>query len=240
MGVIVPAILPSSREDLEGKLSLLAGLTDSVQIDVVDGKFASPATWPYVGDSQRLAERFEEGTMLPALGRFSLEIDLMVERPEDVVGLWIAAGAQRITVHLESTERLKDIVEDLSVRYGHAKDFAPGLISFGLSIGNDTDISALDPYMEHVDYVQFMGISEIGKQGQPFDLRVLSRVRTFRQKYPDMVIQVDGAVSAATAAQLLDAGVDRLVVGSALWKAPSLRDEILRLKNIVHEHNAYT
>lgn len=239
MGVIVPAILPASREDLEGKLALLEGVTSNVQIDIVDGVFASPSTWPYVNQSDKLREQFTEGDMLPALGRFTFEIDLMVDHAEEVAGLWIAAGAQRITVHVESTQKLPQIIEDLSVRFGHAKGFAAGLISFGLAIGNETPLDALDPYMAHADYVQFMGIASIGKQGQPFDSRVLERIRTFRRNYPDMVIQVDGAVSLATAPQLLDAGVDRLVIGSALWKAPSIKEEIARFKNLIEEHNAY-
>lgn len=239
MGVIVPAILPTSREDLEGKLALLLGVVSSVQIDVVDGDFAGPATWPYVNKSELFKERFEDGSMIPYLGRFEFEIDLMVRNAEEVAGLWLAAGAQRLVVHTESTQKLPEIISDLEVKYGHAKDFAPGLISFGLSIGNDTDLSVLDPYMKHADYVQFMGIREIGKQGQPFDERVLARIREFRRKYPEMTIQVDGAVSLTTAPRLLDAGVDRLIVGSDLWRAPDLKEELKHFKALIldYEHS---
>ena len=237
MGVIVPAILPTSREDLEGKLALLDGLVDTVQIDIVDGRFAGPpATWPYNAGSEHFAARLEEGDALPYLGAFRFEIDLMVRDVEEVTGLWIAAGAQRLVIHTESTNLLPQIISDLEVKYGHSKDFVPGLLSFGLSISNSTDLSLLDPYMDHADFVQFMGIAVIGKQGMPFDERVLDRVREFRKKYPDMTIQVDGAVSLETAPRLLAAGVDRLVVGSDLWKAKDLREELNRLNNLVLEY----
>jgi len=235
MGVIVPAILPTSREDLEGKLALLNGLVDSVQVDIVDGKFAGPATWPYVNGNGELAERLEDGEVLPYLGSIRYEIDLMVEDVEEVTGLWIAAGAQRLVIHAESTEHLPEIINELEVRYGHSKDFAPGLLSLGLSINNDSDLSQLEPHVDKADYVQFMGIASIGKQGQPFDPRVLEKVRAFRNKYPNLTIQVDGAVSLETAPLLLDAGVDRLVIGSDLWRARDLKEQLKRYLDLVHE-----
>lgn len=239
MGVIVPAILPTSREDLEGKLALLDGLVDTVQIDIVDGRFAGPPTWPYIAQGDTFAAELQEGDALPFLGSMRYEIDLMVEDVEEVTGLWIAAGAQRLVVHAESTEHLPDIIHDLEVKYGHSKDFAPGLLSLGLAISNDTDIAVLDPYIAHADYVQFMGIASIGKQGQPFDTRVLERLRAFRNKYPSMTIQVDGAVSLETAPRLLAAGVDRLVVGSDLWRARDIKEQLARFRNLLHEYGVF-
>jgi len=239
MGAIVPAILPTSREDLEGKLALLEGLVDAVQIDIVDGKFAAPATWPYVNQSESFAARVSDGDMLPYLGRFAYELDLMVENVETVAGLWIAAGAQRLVVHVESTEHLPDIIRDLEVKYGHSKDFAPGLLSLGLSLDDDADISLIEPYVDRIDYVQFMGIDEVGKQGQPFDPDVLEQICAFRKLHPDMIIQVDGGVSLETAPVLLAAGVDRLVVGSGLWKARDIKETLARFKDLFHEHGVF-
>lgn len=236
MGVIVPAILPTSREDLEGKLALLEGLVDTVQIDIVDGRFASPPTWPYDGDSAAFAEDLADGEGLPYLGSFRYEIDLMVSQAEEVIGLWIAAGCQRLVVHAESTLCLPQIIKDLEVKYGHAKDFTPDLLSLGLSIGNETDLALIEPYIDQVDFVQFMGIASIGKQGQPFDSRVLEKIRTLRRRHPEMTIQVDGAVSLETAGRLLAAGADRLVVGSALWKARSIKDELKKFNDLLHEY----
>ncbi len=240
MGAIVPAILPTSREDLEGKLAMLEGLVDTVQIDIVDGKFAESTTWPYTDESEEFARRVADGSSLPYLGTFRYEVDLMVRNVEEVTGLWIAAGVQRLVVHAESTTVLPQIISDLQVKYGHAKDFTPDLLSFGLSIGNDTDLFTLEPYIKDIDFVQFMGIANIGKQGEPFDERVLERVRAFRNLHPETTIQVDGAVSLETAPKLLSAGVDRLVVGSALFRAPNLRDALKRFKTLVLEHGHNT
>jgi len=234
MGIIVPAILPTSREDLDEKLSRLVGLTTDVQIDVVDGRFASPASWPYSGGTKELA-----AGGLPQAESLRMEIDLMVSDPELVTGSWIATGATRILAHLESTNYLPRLITDLKVKYGHDKGFAPDLLSFGLAINIATELAMLEPYIDDLDYVQFMGIRQIGKQGQAFDTGVLDKIKKFRSLHPDIPVQVDGGVSLASAPLLLAAGVSRLIVGSALWKAPDLKEALDRLNALTQTHGIY-
>ena len=66
MGLVVPAVLASSRKDFEEKLALFAQLpsVSRIQIDVVDGRFASPASWPYTAGAE-LGGMVERGDMLP-------------------------------------------------------------------------------------------------------------------------------------------------------------------------------
>lgn len=240
MGIIIPAILPSSRADLDEKLSRLQGKeVTRVQIDVVDGRFASPATWPYAEGSEQFAQMIANGETLPYLGELKYEIDLMVQDPDQVLGMWVAAGASKITLHAESTNYLAHVMAGLRKEYGHDKDFAPDLISFGLAVNVFTDIALLDPYMDQVEYVQFMGIASIGKQGEPFDTRVLDKIRMFKKRNPNVKVQVDGGVSLMTAPDLLDAGVHELVVGSALWRASNLEVELRKFARIAEEHGIY-
>src|SRR6185437_15471884 len=222
MSIVVPAILPSSRKDLEEKLARLQPITSitDVQIDVVDGRFAAPATWPYTSDG------FSE--MLPLWERFRYDIDLMVADPEAVTGAWIGAGAARLTVHAESTTYVSKLITELTHKFGHEPGLLPNLLSLGLAIGIDTDNALVEQYAEVIDYVQFMGIAKIGVQGQPFDPRVLYKIKSFHKRYPELLIQVDGGVSLQTAPQLLDAGVGRLIVGSALEKAEDVEAEIAK------------
>jgi ribulose-phosphate 3-epimerase len=237
MGVIVPAILPQSRQDLEEKLLRLHGIVNDVQVDVVDGRFVVPATWPYKDGVNGV--RDPSGDAFPYLGELSFEVDLMVEEPEHVIRHWIEAGATRIVIHAETTRMLHKLMNDLSTTYGHDKDFAPGLISFGLGINVTTDTALIEPFIHQCDFVQFMGIAKIGKQGEPFDKRVLPKISSFRNKYPDMPLQVDGGVSPETAPLLLQAGVSRLVVGSDLWKSPDFAAELKRLQGLVHTYGLY-
>lgn len=231
MGPIIPAILPTSREDLDAKLLALNGVTSDVQIDLIDGRFAGPASWPY-------AEK-ERVTDLPELGSFAFEIDLMVEDPEATFGEWVSAGASRITVHAETTKNLSKIIENFQRTYGHDKAFMPGMLAFGFSLNVRTDMALIEPFLDHCDYVQFMGIARIGKQGEPFAADVLPKIRAFHRKHPEMPIQVDGGVSRITLPDLLRAGVSRFVVGSDLWHAADVRSEFIALEELTHQYGLY-
>lgn len=239
MSILVPAILPSSRRDLEEKLSRLEGLAEEVQIDVVDGVFASPPTWPYSEDSHSLRQEIAKSDTLLEFGRFRFEVDLMVSNPEDICGMWISGGATKLTVHAESTRYLSRVIELLKSTYGYDKDFAPGLLSLGFAINVGSDLALIEQYIDEIDYVQFMGIARIGHQGEPFDERVVRKIAQFKKQYPQVPVQVDGGVSLTNAPLLLSAGASKLVVGSDLWKAGNLGEEILRFEEIGEKYGTY-
>lgn len=235
---IVPAIYANSKQDLGEQLSKLTGFADTVQLNVVDGKFASPASWPYAINSHDLARMAANKEMLPFWGRFRFEVDILAD-PEDVVGAWIAVGASRLTLHVGSTRNLEKVMRDLEVHYGHDKDFASDLLSVGLSLGIDTDPKAIEEFVDRIDYVQFMGVARIGKHGEPFDKRVLERIREFRKLHPTMPIQADSGVSRATAPALLSAGVSRLIVGSDLWRAENRAERYGELKSLIEQYGIW-
>lgn len=239
MGIIVPAILPASLADLTDKLTQLRGLSDEVQIDIVDGKYAAPPTWPYAGTPSDPSRMLADGEMLPGAGEFRIEVDLMSADPETVAGSWIGLGASRLTIHAESTRFLPRLLENLGTVYGHEKGFASELLTLGFAIGAETDIALIEPFLDRIEYVQFMGIRSIGKQGQPFEQSIIPKIRTFRKRYPDMVVQVDGGVSLQTAPQLLEAGVSRLVVGSALWKSGDVAATLRAFTDLTERHGIY-
>jgi ribulose-phosphate 3-epimerase len=237
MAALIPAILPGTRAELDAKLLHLHGVTRDVQIDIVDGQFASPATWPYRVDGS--GTKPEVGP-LAEVGSFKYEVDLMVRNPERIIGSWIEAGASRITVHAQSTSRLGDVIKEFEVTYGHDKGFMPNLLSLGLAVSIETDTALIEPYLDHCDYVQFMGIASIGKQGQKFDPRVLPKISAFHRAYPDMLIQVDGGVSVETAPKLLEAGASSLVIGSTLWGAPDVATRFAELRELTQQYGLYT
>lgn len=77
-----------------------------------------------------------------------------------------------------------------------------------------------------------MGIATIGRQGEPFDERVIEKIKSIRAKYPDMVISIDGGVSFDTAPELIEAGATRLVAGSAIFENPNPHGAIQELKSL--------
>jgi ribulose-phosphate 3-epimerase len=65
-----------------------------------------------------------------------------------------------------------------------------------------------------------MGIDKIGLQGQEFDKKVLENIKFLKNNLPGIAISVDGGVNLENAEEILDAGADRLTVGSGIWKSP--------------------
>lgn len=214
MSFVVPAVLPSGRKDLEEKLRLFSSFpsVSRVQIDVVDGKFAAPPSWPYnaPGEMERMRAEHE---LLPYLERISYEIDLMCYDAEEAVGAWAELGATRFTLHAEATTDLPRLLAAVRTRYG------ADLIAFGVALNVASDLALLSPVLGELQYVQFMGIAQIGRQGEPFDEGVYENVRVFRERNPNIPIQVDGGVALTNAKKLAALGVDNLVIGSGLLRA---------------------
>jgi len=233
MSLVVPAVLPSSRIDLEEKLSLFARIPSltRIQVDVIDGRFASPASWPFSSQDE-FHSMVENGEMLPYLDCIEYEIDCMCFGAESVAGEWLSIGASRIIFHAESVTDLPQLIAYGKKHYGDGNDFTSRLISFGLAVNIASDISLIEPCLPDVAFVQFMGIDKIGRQGQPFDERVFEKIRIFHSRHPELPIQVDGGVSLGNAKKIVALGVSNLVIGSALQRASDLDSIIAEFEEL--------
>ena len=202
MNRVAPAIIPNSLDHLREELSRIRPFTREVQVDLVDGILVPFSSWPY----RPLGEPEELSIVTPL---FDIELDLMVMRPEEVIPRYSKVGVRSVVVHVEGTKELPRILEQRE-RLG---------FRLGLSIENDSPLAFLTPHLPHIDYVQLMGIARIGSQGQPFDTRVLSRIRELKILKPDLWVSIDGSVNEETIHELVAAGADRCVSGSAILKA---------------------
>ncbi|MCK9345016.1 MAG: hypothetical protein M0P64_02735 [Candidatus Pacebacteria bacterium] len=219
---IIPAIMPRDYDDLDEKMSLFVNVVPLVQLDIMDGKFVPARTWPYPRDPHFDALMTEEEGM-PSWEDINFEADLMIKDPELWVAKWVIAGASRIIVHIEGMSDFE------TIRAGVPE----GLIELGLAINTTTSLSAIEPYLDRIDFVQCMGIARIGFQGEPFDERVLDHVRAIRALQPEMPISIDGSVNFDTARALVDAGATRLVSGSAILEADDFVGAINKFENLV-------
>lgn len=233
MALITPAILATSRADFEEKLARFAMVpaVQRIQLDVVDGRFAGPASWPFT-DVADFRKMLAEGKSLPLIPRFEYEIDLMVLEPENAALSFMLAGATRLVIHAESTTSIGRVLAVLRRQSGHEKDFMPNLLSIGLALNGTTDTSIIEPYLDQIDFVQFMGIARIGKQGEPFDKRVLTKIQSFHHEHPQIPLQVDGGVTLHTAPALLALGVQNLVVGHDLLQSDDISAEVSRFEKL--------
>lgn len=204
MAKIIPAVLGQTYSEIERQIKLLENHTEWVHLDVTDGKFTPVVSWSINHERPSAVEDFH---FLD--GRTKLEVHLMVESPEDVISDWIEV-ADRIVIHQEATENLQGILDI----------FALSVVKLGVALLLPTPIEVLTPYLSKIKLVHLMSITEIGEQGHPFDGRVLEKVKHLRAQVPDVTIQIDGGVNLETAKLAFEAGVDNLVIGSAIWKTP--------------------
>ncbi len=209
MNKIIPAILPKSQSELSEKVSAVLGIATQVQVDVCDGVFVPSVT------------KFHE---LPHADQVEYELDLMIDQPEQSIDDWIAMHPARIVVHVES-------IHDQQKMF-MALEQVRGEIEIGLSISNDTPNEWLETYIDDCDFIQLMGIKNIGFQGEPFDERVLEKIAYFKEQYPNMPISVDGAVNLQTIKKLRDAGAVRFVCGSAVFDGEP-KENIKKLESLV-------
>lgn len=236
MAIIIPAILSSTSEEVMQKLLHAKNFATEVQIDVVDGRFTHPASWPYsTGDMLST----KDVPALPHMEALRVELDLMVDDPERTLGTWMKTGATRILFHAESTTHLRELLKSMKEEYGYDKDFMTESLSVGVAIGQETPLELLEPYVSLIDYVQFMGIKRIGIQGQPFSSDVLRTISLFKKKHPHVPVQVDGGVTLETAIPLLRLGVSRLVVGSALWNTPHPAETYKQFEELTQQYGLY-
>ncbi len=222
MNDIIPAILPDTSEVLAEGLASLVGGPRFVQIDVCDGLFVTTRTWPLrPHDRIHFADVLKGEEGLPYWHEFNFEIDLMVHQPEKHVLNWVVAGVHRVVFHLKSQHNWNEL-----------HDAVGDIADIGLAVDLDPPYEKLALYVPRVDYIQVMGIAELGRQGSALDNRVFALIKRLKHDFPDVTLQVDGGVSEENARTLLDAGVDRLVVGSAIMRATSPKDAYRRFQNV--------
>lgn len=222
MAHVIPAIIPKNFTHIEEHVSLVKDFVDYVQVDITDGTFTRHTTWPYVGDTGEYAKLVQEEMGLPFWEDVDYEFHLMIEKPEETVLDWIKLGASRIIVQLESTTEMRAIIDMCKA----------ASVEVGIALKPSTDHELLAPFISDMSCIQCMGNDELGRHGAPLDLSVLEKIKTLREKYPEMNIAIDIGVHEDTAKDLVDAGVDTLVAGSAIFDAENIAEAIANFQNM--------
>jgi ribulose-phosphate 3-epimerase len=225
---IIPAILPKDFVELEDRVSEVKGFTKTVQIDVCDGQFTPQASWPYRKRDDTFEKIAHEAEGLPGWKDLDYEIDLMVNKPEEVVEQWVTAGATRIIIHIESKGDV-----------GKALEILKGRVEVGLALNIDTPIERIAQFNNEtiqqpvgIQFIQLMGIDHIGFQGQEFDSKVIEKIKEVKKMFPDYPISIDGGVSLDNALRLIESGANRLVVGSAIFESENPLEALQTFKRL--------
>lgn len=239
---IIPAIMPKDVKDLKKKVSLVSSYVDTVQLDLMDGEFVPDTTWPFdvaPAAAEALADRQSKPSLdeLKELKKiqkdfsakggpaFGWELDLMVKNAGEHIEQLVESKAKRLIFHIEAEDSLAELFDNIET-------MAKSKTEIGVAINTTTDIEEIFPWIPKIDFVQLMGIEEIGFQGQPFDEKVLEQIAVLREEYPNVTISVDGGVNMETAPQLIEAGANRLVIGSAIFESKDIKKTIKEFKNL--------
>ncbi len=210
---IAPSLLSADFARLADALAMAEeGGADLVHVDVMDGHFVPNLTIgpPVVKALKRAA-------------RLPLDVHLMIESPEETIGDYLEAGADWISVHVEATRHLQRCLD--MIRRGGAKA--------GAAVNPGTPVSALDASWEDLDFALVMSVNP-GWGGQKFLPSSVAKVRRARQealaRSARAVIEVDGGVDAASAADLVEAGAEILVAGTAIYGQDDVKSAIRTLR----------
>lgn len=213
---IVPAILVRSFNELKDKLSFVSRLSGTVHVDFCDGRFVTAETWPYTyggfEEDVHALHILDEEEGMPYWDTMDFEFDLMVRDPHLVMDNFIKLGAKKLIFHIESVKDTGEFLEFIEGLDMYTRENT----QLGMAINTTTDVAVLKPFLIHMDFIQCMGIAHIGRQGEPFDERVFDQIKKIKEMDPEILIAVDGSVNMATAPTLVDLGVRKLVVGSAI------------------------
>jgi len=198
------------------------GLVRKVQMDVVDGNYASTKTWPFNGNQfEELRNMVRGDERFPNIDNFILEIDMLILHPIEYVSDFISVGAKSFVIHLDSTDHVKECIE--VVKYAKCQ--------VGLGIKPSGDISVLESFLPDLDFVQFMGNDRVGYSGVELDMNVLGKIKNFHERHPSAQIQIDIGVDFNTAPKLIEAGVTAFVSGSSIFNSPNAKEAIKTLQN---------
>lgn len=210
---IVPAILVKNKQEFIERVRLVQTQSKTVHLDVMDGKFVNNETF---SDPAAFA-RFKT--------KLKLGVHLMVENPRFHVVEWAKAGASRYIFHWESisgNEEARDLIDQINENGMEA----------GMAINPGTSVSKVKKILPSLDLILVMGVTP-GWGGQKFDSKSLKKVKEIKKIAPGLSVGVDGGVKLENARDILKAGANFLVVGTAIYEAKDPVAELKKFKTLL-------
>jgi len=208
---VAPSILSADFSCLDREIKKVerAG-ADLLHVDVMDGHFV-----PNITIGPAVVKYIRKVTQLP------LDVHLMIENADKYADVFVKAGSDMITVHIEALSFNK--IKALS-RQMRAKG-----IKFGVSLNPATPLVKIKKVLSLVDFVLVMSVNP-GFGGQAFIPGVVPKIRQLRKIFKKD-IAVDGGINDLTAKLVIEAGANILAAGSYIFRAKDTKFAIERIRN---------
>jgi ribulose-phosphate 3-epimerase len=210
---IAPSLLAADFSHIADQIaSVEAAGADYLHVDVMDGHFVPALTWgpKIVGDLRRLSA-------LP------FDCHLMIAHPERQVDAFCAAGASLITFHLEATDHAQALLAHIRSRG----------VKAGVAICPQTPVAMLQDLIDDCNLVLVMSVNP-GRGGQAFIPRSMEKLREARalvdSRNPDCELEVDGGVGEENLHEVVAAGANVLVMGTAIFGTSDPGETLRRLR----------
>ena len=215
MPLIAPSMLSADFLHLEKDVEMVNRYADIFHLDIMDGVFVPNLSYgfPIVEAIARRAEK-------------PMDVHLMIVQPERYVDRFAAIGANMISFHLNASENPSAVLAQIR-KHG---------VGAGLVINPDIPVEELYPYLKECDFVMLMGVYA-GFGGQKYIPETTQRIRSLKNEIVrqglDVKIEVDGGVTPENVSEIVGAGVDIVVAGSAVFKASDPSAVIDHMRNCI-------
>ncbi len=219
MKTLSPSLLSADFSKLSEELATVKNAgAQYIHLDIMDGHFVPNITFgaPVLRSIRKVTD-------------LVFDVHLMIENPENYLADFASAGADILNVHFEACTDLGKIIDKIHSLGCKA----------GVTVKPDTPVEAVASVLDKVDMVLVMTVYP-GFSGQKFIPEALNKipalVKARKERKLNFDIQIDGGVSLSNLRQILDAGADSIVAGSAVFGAENPGEAVAEFMNIIREY----
>ena len=215
MARVAPSLLSADFTNLGREVQAMEEAGARIlHIDVMDGHFV-----PNLTIGVPVVEAIRKCTEL------ILDVHLMISNPEQMVDAFIGAGADYLSVHYETIEHLDSLMKRIREQGVQA----------GAVLNPDTPVNVLEEFLHRCCYVLIMSVNP-GFSGQKSISTSFEKVRKLRTLIEscelDVKIEIDGGMGSHNIGQAIGCGVDIVVAGSAIFRAPDPKEAFREMQRI--------